>query len=145
MRRHPKLIPLSRQHRKMLMLAQLLKKGAPPYKGLPRSPEGKIEYAIGLYIQLIEKHFAIEEAFVFPLLGGTPTLDPLIAELKEEHQHLRAYFQQLDPAKPNLELMDSLGHLLEKHIRKEERQYFQAVQSEKEEELLTLELPLGEV
>lgn len=144
MRRHPKLIPLSRQHRSMLMLAQLLKKGAPPYKGLPQTSEGKIEYAIGLFVQLIEKHFAIEEQYVFPELAGTETLDRLIIELKVEHQHLRAYFQQLDPSKPNLALMDALGHLLEKHIRKEERQYFQAAQSEKGEALQHLDLPIEE-
>jgi len=141
MRRHPKLIPLSRQHRKMLMLAQLLKKGAPPYKELPQSPEGKIDYAIGLY-ELIEKHFTIEEECVFPLLAGTQSLDQLIIELKEEHQNLKAYFQQLNPAKPDVDLMDALGHLLEKHIRKEERQYFQIAQLEKKVALENLKLPI---
>ncbi len=142
MRRHPNLQPVSRQHRKMLMLAQLLKKGAPPYKGLPQTPEGKIEYAIGLFVNLIEKHFEIEEHYLFNTLAGTEELNLLVEELKADHQLLKEQFHKLNPLEPDLELMDELGQRLEKHIRKEEREYFQRAQQEKKEVLQTLSLPL---
>jgi hemerythrin-like domain-containing protein len=126
----------------MLMLAQLLKKNAPPYKGVPQTPVGRAEYAIGLFTNLIEKHFAIEESYVFPLLSGTEKLDTLIVALKNEHKLLREQFQQLNPDKPDVALMDALGHLLEQHIRKEEREYFQEAQRAKDELFAGLSLPI---
>ena len=41
MKRHEALAPLSREHHGTLILAQLLKKGAPVYKGLPDTDTGK--------------------------------------------------------------------------------------------------------
>ena len=143
MRRHPNLIPVSRQHRKMLMLAQLLKKNAPAYEGLPHTSEGKVEYAIGLYVNLIEKHFEIEEKHIFPLAKNKgEQLDALSIQLTEEHKLLKDKFLLLNPIEPKIDLMDELGVQLEKHIRKEERQLFQQLQQVGKADLEKLSLPI---
>ncbi|UZR92847.1 hemerythrin domain-containing protein [Chondrinema litorale] len=143
MRRHPKLTPVSRQHRKMLMLAQLLKKNAPAYKGLPTTPEGKVEYAIGIYVNLIEDHMEIEEKHIFPMaMKIDEQLEFLANELKEEHKVLKEKFLSLNPIDPNIELMNDLGERLEKHIRKEEREFFQQLQRVGKADLEALSLPI---
>lgn len=143
MRRHPKLTPVSRQHRKMLMLAQLLKKNAPAYQGLPQTPEGKIEYAIGLFVNLIEDHVEMEENYIFPMAEKmSEQLEFLANQLKEEHKVLKERFMSLNPLVPDLELMNELGNLLEKHIRKEEREFFQQLQKEGKADLEALSLPI---
>ena len=59
MRRHPCLIALSHDHHRGLLLAQLTKKDAPPYKTLPQTTEGKIEYAMNAWTNELEKHFRL--------------------------------------------------------------------------------------
>lgn len=140
MKRHPSLIPISREHRKMLMLAQLLKKNAPPYKGLPTDLEGKSAYAFHLKTQLIDQHWEKEEKRVFPFFQqfGNETLQVLIEELKAEHQELEGLFEQLHSSTTEA-VADQLGRKLEAHIRKEERIAFELAQEvigwEKLEEL----------
>ena len=61
MKRHEALAPLSREHHEALILAQLLKKGVPAYKGLPTDTAGKISYARQLYADKLRRHFLDEE------------------------------------------------------------------------------------
>lgn len=46
MKRHKALIPLSHDHHHGLLLAQLVKKNVPDYKGLHKNLEGKIKYIL---------------------------------------------------------------------------------------------------
>lgn len=141
MRRDPVLIPVSRQHRRLLMLAQLLKRNAPPYKGLPDTLAGKIAYASALRQTLLTAHTRYEEQVLFPFFrtaGGA--ISQLTDELEAEHQEIERLFQALASLAPEgilpeatapqaALLADQLGHLLERHIRKEERELFQQVQA----------------
>ncbi|GAB4403741.1 MAG: hypothetical protein OHK0053_28730 [Microscillaceae bacterium] len=131
MKRHPHLIPLSREHHQGLLLAQLLKADAPPYPGLPTDLLGKIQYARQKYQQLLQPHFEKEEAFLFAHIPKHyPDLQALIATLQEEHVELHQLFGQLQhPATIHPATLDHLGKLLEQHIRREERQFFQALQA----------------
>ena len=61
MKRHEALAPLSREHHSTLMLAQLLKKNAPVYKGLPTNAKDKAEYAFQQFETIIKNHFKQEE------------------------------------------------------------------------------------
>ena len=53
MKRHPALIPLSREHHGALILARLIQKDAPPYKGLPLEINGKAVYAQEFYKNIL--------------------------------------------------------------------------------------------
>ena len=127
LKRHPALIPLSREHHQWLLLAQLLKKDAPAYKGMPGTPTDKVAYARELWEQLIAPHIEKEETYLFPKVAKlAPDLVALLNELRLEHELLRNSFDKLHH---EVTTMDRLGRLLERHVRKEERVLFQQVQA----------------
>ncbi|MFN3695704.1 MAG: hemerythrin domain-containing protein [Ignavibacterium sp.] len=129
MKRHKSIVILSRDHQKGLMLAQLLKKNAPAYKGLPSDIEGKMKYAIETFRSDLNIHFEDEEKILFPVAAGKSNeCDQLINELIDEHK----FFYEKIPALVNstelLDEMDLIGCKLEEHIRKEERILFNLIQ-----------------
>ena len=135
MRRHEVLIPFSREHHQALLLAQLMKMGAPPYRGMPESPADKIRYAKVKAEQLLKPHFLREERVLFPFIAEiAPDLMKAYASLQAEHRLLMDLVGSLDPNEPDEYLMDDFGHLLDAHIRKEERGLFQDVQQLVKEE-----------
>ena len=142
MKRHPSLIPLSRFHRSVLFLALVCKKNAPPVKGYPTDLEGKRDYAISFYRGPLQKHIQTEENRLFPSISGkSPDLDQLITELKQEHIQLDQLFKNLEHTANLTEALAELGQLLEKHVRKEERQFFQLIQTSlSEDELVAIRL-----
>lgn len=137
MKRHPALIHLSRDHQQGLMLAQLLKKNAPEYKGLPTDAVGKMNYAKDLYNNELDQHFKEEEEFVFPhLTNKSIEIDELVTEILSEHQILQNSILSLKDDSNLIDNMDKIGYLLEAHIRKEERVLFEKIpQVLSEEEL----------
>lgn len=146
MKRHNALILLSHDHHHGLLLAQLLKKNAPAYKGLPSDTEGKISYALEKFKTDLAIHFDDEEKILFPILKGkTNEVDELILELVEEHKQLREKIISLSDTDNPEDRMDEIGHLLEKHIRKEERNLFQkAQQILVKEELSDIEVSINQ-
>lgn len=137
MKRHPALIHLSRDHQQGLMLAQLLKKNAPEYKGLPTDAVDKMNYAKDLYNNELDQHFKEEEEFVFPhLTNKSIEIDELVTEILSEHQILQNSILSLKDDSNLIDNMDKIGYLLEAHIRKEERVLFEKIpQVLSEEEL----------
>lgn len=128
MKRHEALAPLSRDHHGTLILAQLLKKTAPVYKGLPIDLEKKAAYAKHLFEKDIEKHFALEETMLENVTHCHPEIKELGIQVVHEHKQIRALFLSLDN-KADLEAtLDELGKALEAHIRKEERVLFPLLQ-----------------
>ncbi|MFW5700071.1 MAG: hemerythrin domain-containing protein [bacterium] len=131
MKRHEKLIPLSREHHKMLLLAQLLKKDAPAYRGMPALLPEKLHYAVHTYKSLIIDHFHREEIYLFPVIKSVSVADELVTELEAEHQQIKSRFDKiLNGFVHDKENVHNLALLLESHVRKEERQLFQIVQNE---------------
>ncbi|NOK59499.1 MAG: hemerythrin domain-containing protein [Chloroflexi bacterium AL-W] len=129
MKRHPSLVPLSREHQRGLFLAQALKRGIPRFKDLPTTVDGKREYALSVYKALLQHHFHVEEIILFPAIRGRNIeIDTLINELLQEHQQMHTLFQTLHNTSDLETLLHELGLLLESHIRKEERQLFERVQ-----------------
>lgn len=130
MRRHPSLIPLSRFHRSVLFLALLAKKNGPDLKGYPKDLPGKRDYALNFYQKKLRPHFALEATQLFPLAESiSPVLAQMVQELREERALLARYFERLE-AVEDFQLLHEIGDALEKHIRKEERQFFQLLQAE---------------
>ncbi len=139
MKRHPALIPLSQDHQKGLLLAQLLKKNAPEYKGLPSDIIGKINFAKDMYKNELDNHFEDEEKLLFPYLKGKDKeLDNLIAEILDEHIFLKEKILGLTENTEIIDQLDEIGNVLDQHIRKEERILFEKAQSILDEQELNL-------
>ena len=138
-KRHNALQPLSRDHHQGLILAQQLKKGAPQYKGMPSTLEGKKEYTQSFYNIELGNHFKNEENILFPFVKGkNEDVDKLIVEIISEHRKMEALINDLEKT-DNLEsVLDELGWLLEKHIRKEERELFVEIEKVLSEDELNI-------
>jgi len=128
MKRHETLAPLSREHHDALILAQLLKKDAPQYKGLPVEPEGKSKYALQYFETGLQSHFIKEEKMLDQVKQYHPRIAALAKEIKAEHIQLKTLFTSLHDTKDLPAALDQLGLLLEAHIRKEERVLFPLIQ-----------------
>lgn len=137
MKRHTSLAPLSRQHHGALILAQLLKKGAPAYKGLPTDIDGKAAYAVQFYNNELLPHFETEEQVIIQKIKGIHTgLDLLSNEILEDHKALRILFNSISNHPDLATHLDYIGCTLEMHIRKEERAFFPLIQTRCSEGLL---------
>lgn len=128
MKRHEKLIPYSRFHRKILFLALIAKENAPKVKGYPTESEDKINYALSFYKEELTAHFKLEQLKLFDFyINKDKEVDLLIKELIAERSEINNLFQSLSVNRKETTL-HQLGELLEKHVRKEERKFFQLVQ-----------------
>jgi hemerythrin-like domain-containing protein len=140
-KRHASLINLSRDHYSGLLLASVLKKNTPHYKNMPESPEDKSAFVQLKYKTELREHFIAEEEILFPFVKGRMNeIDTLIDELLGEHRFLESKISGIGGSEDLVSDLDEIGHVLERHIRKEERQLFQLIQDMlSENELLILE------
>jgi hemerythrin-like domain-containing protein len=139
MKRHPALYPLSHDHHQGLILAQQLKNDAPQYKGMPATIEEKKNYTISFYNNELKKHFKEEEEILFPFAKNrTPELDIMINEIVDEHRKMENLVNQLEKTTDLENVLDELGWLLEKHIRKEERMLFVEIEKMLSEDELNI-------
>lgn len=144
MKRHESLVQLSRDHHQALILAQLIKKNAPAYKGMPTTLPGKIIYAVNLFNTELKKHFEKEEAMLQLVNEMYPAINKISGEIFEEHIALSALFLSLEGSADQENLLDELGNKLDAHIRKEERILFPLIQDYcTEEQLLQLKTILN--
>ena len=121
---------LSREHHDGLIAAQLIKKGAPDYKGMPTDFKGKSEYIVQFYYSHLVPHFQNEEDKLFPLVKDIDeNIDSLIIEIIQEHNLIKNYIKTVEENNHTEETLDQLGKLLDNHIRKEERVLFELIQN----------------
>lgn len=145
MKRHKSLIPLSRQHHEALILAQIIKKDAPAYKGLPTDIKGKREYTLIMFRDHLVPHFEAEELILIPfVLGKNEKIDELCEQIISEHNEISVLIE-LIRTEEDLEInLDKLGILISLHVRKEERELFKIIQEVfTEERLLILKKELS--
>ncbi|MEX0802047.1 MAG: hemerythrin domain-containing protein [Candidatus Binatia bacterium] len=126
-KRHPTLIPLSQDHHHGLALAlRCRKQGLGQIK--PMGAEGLRERArefLGLYARDLTSHFRAEEEILFPRLRAqAPDSGQLIDELLRDHETIRRAIPKLEASTLLDKLIFDLGDLLERHIRREERELF---------------------
>lgn len=136
MKRNEAIAPLSRDHHGSLLLAQLLKKNAPVYRGMPVGILEKAIYAQQQFEEHINDHFSREEAMLKMTKGIHEAIDLLTAEIITEHRQLVSLFQSLDTSTDPETTMDTLATALESHIRKEERMLFPLLQQHCSKDLL---------
>lgn len=140
MRRHSSLIPLSHFHKRVLFTAQLAKGNSPPYPGYPRDPEGKKNYIIRFFESGLKDHFNAEEVELLPKVEEKSSeIKSLATDIRNEHRQIESIIRKLEDSQNLEEDLNELGYLLEKHVRKKERQFFQLVQDLlSEDELKTI-------
>lgn len=135
MRRAEALLKLSREHHTGLILAQLLKKNAPLYKGLPESFEEKAEYLLSMMKTHLLPHFEQEELIIAYLDKKSAIYKPMHERILSEHVGMKQLCDRFraGDGEPQ-DLMDEFGRMLEKHIRFEEREYFEFLQKHASDE-----------
>ncbi len=80
---------------------------------------------LDFYTCNLEAHFRAEEEVLFPALhSAIPATGSVIEELIREHVEIRQTLPRLDAGSGLAKLIFDLGDLLERHIRREERELF---------------------
>jgi hemerythrin-like domain-containing protein len=125
MLRDKNLIPLSHQHQHSLAICVRLDRATQAGKVDLEAWQTEIAQA---FQQEIGIHFAAEEKEVFPRAARFPEMLPLVEELRGEHTALRDFFAHAANRTLDQAALAEFGERLAAHIRKEERQLFQAMQ-----------------
>ena len=125
--RHPSLIALSHDHHHGLALALRCRKqalGQMKPLGMQGLKERTNEVS-DFVSKMLEPHFKAEEEVLFPLMRSCiPEGDSLIENLSEEHRQIRRMTARLESSANLSKGLFDLGDLLERHIRREERELF---------------------
>ena len=138
MKRHQSLINLSKDHYHGLVLAQMIKKGAPQYKGMPGTLKGKLEYTLTFWSKDLTRHFEEEEKILLPfIINKNDHLDSLCNKMLQDHKEIKEIIEKLNLDNNTESLLNDLGFLLERHIRMEEREMFETIQNTFSDEELT--------
>lgn len=123
------LIQLSKEHHDFLILAQLLKKDVPDYKGLPNNLNDKILYAQDKYNSKIKSHFFTEQKIFDYLKDVDHIYTELCSEYENDHKIIERMLLNLNPNLSDIENLNEAGIKIYDHTRKEERLLFQQLQS----------------
>jgi len=128
LKRHPALIPLSRDHHFALRQALWLRRAAGA-SNLDAAVRVAREFSV-FHRDDLRPHMADEESIVFPAFEAA---DPAGTErLRGEHREIDALTSRLrsllDGGTDPRPLMAEIASLLDDHVRYEERSYFMAVQ-----------------
>ncbi len=129
MKRHPALVPLSRQHHDVLALGVFIDRGL---RGSPAAATvaDLRDRALSLWELEIRGHFEVEERVVFPAARQMIEDPSLVDLLLADHAAVRGKFSELERCEPQaaMGLLLELRELLVAHTRREERELFEAVQ-----------------
>jgi hemerythrin-like domain-containing protein len=134
--RHRSLIALSHDHHHGLALALRCRKQALG-RLKPMGAEG-LRLRAAEFCEFFEKqlarHFRAEEEVLFPLMRATrPQSASLLDALLAEHRLLRETVGRLAAGAALSKALFDAGDLLERHIRKEERELFPLYEADVEE------------
>lgn len=125
--RHPSLVALSHDHHHGLALALRCRKQALG-QIKPMGTAGlreRAEEVLAFYASNLIAHFRAEEELLFPLIRSiAPQSEPIIKNLTREHNEIHLGVAQLKAGAGLAKLIFDLGDLLERHIRREERELF---------------------
>lgn len=125
--RHPSLIPLSHDHHQGLALALRCRKQAlGQIKPVGRAGfEERAKEVKDFFSKNLERHFRAEEEVLFPAISSCASeSQQMVEDLIKEHQQIRKQVAGLGEKKALSKTLFDLGDLLERHIRREERELF---------------------
>ncbi len=128
-KRHPSLVPLSREHHLALLLAFRLRHGLPRTQKPTDSPQEQAGDTVRFFHSKLATHFRAEEEALFPLIHKTlPQAESLLNTLIAEHAEMRTQAQALEQTASDTAVLTTqlkaFGDLLERHVRSEERELF---------------------
>jgi hemerythrin-like domain-containing protein len=144
MKRHPALIPLSRDHHDGLVQAVRLRRAAADGDASARLAAAR-EF-VEFFRNDERLHLRDEEEELFPLLLRHVQSEPApLREARVQHLQLEGFARTLDVAVTagslDRETLDAVGELLDAHVRLEERQLFPLIEElVPDDELRRLEL-----
>lgn len=125
--RHSSLILLSHDHHHGLALALRCRKQALG-RIKPMGLQGLEERASEVkefFTKSLERHFQAEEEILFPIIRSCASEGhPMVENLIEEHKQIRNEVARLEEKEKLSKNLFDLGDLLERHIRREERELF---------------------
>jgi hemerythrin-like domain-containing protein len=126
MLRDKNLIPLSHQHQHALALCVRIDRASPvPAADLPM---WQAELA-QIFESEISLHFVAEENILFPQAESFDELRPLVEDLRADHAELRDQFNRASSQSMTAAEVKIIAERLSAHIRKEERQLFEGMQT----------------
>lgn len=135
--RHPSLILLSHDHHHGLALALRCRKQALG-QIKPTGVEGlraRAREFTDFFSNNLTPHFEAEEKVLFPILHSSAVESHLlIEELLREHKQIRGWVMDLKDEANLARTVHDLGDLLERHIRREERELFPIFEREVSED-----------
>lgn len=126
LKRHPSLLPFSREHHHSLLLSWKIRRGI----SLGISAARIKKYTDWFYETYIRDHFRLEEEFVFPVLEEG---NELVKRALSEHRRLERLFNDTADAERSISLLEEE---LENHIRFEERVLFKEIQKVADQQTL---------
>jgi hemerythrin-like domain-containing protein len=131
MKRHPALIPLSRDHQNGLVQASRLRHAAAGGDAPARLAAAR-EF-VEFFRNEERVHLRDEEEELFPLLlRRVPSQPAPLREARVQHVQLEGFARKLEIAMAagivNREALAAVGELLEAHIRLEERELFPLIE-----------------
>jgi hemerythrin-like domain-containing protein len=125
MLRDPALIPLSHQHQHALALCVRIDRA-------PRSTPSELSAwqaeIVSLFEQEIRFHFDAEERILFPAAERFAELRQLVADLRRDHDSLRGKVASAAAHTMSAADLKSFADHLATHVRREERELFEAMQ-----------------
>jgi len=130
MLRDPALIPLSHQHHNGLALGVLIRRSLTADSSADNIAKLARKVIDRYEVELVN-HFEIEEQVLFPACGPSPLVDGLIAD----HRALEALVTGIR-TEPSVPLLEQFCELLTAHIRREERELFEQIQTTMPREVL---------
>ena len=125
MLRDKSLIPLSRQHQHALALCVRIERSSPAGADLRRWQQ---EIAQQFETE-IKFHFVAEERVLFPVGRRFEELNDLVDDLLAEHAWLRQCFAKAERGEMDAADLSAFASRLSRHIRKEEREFFECMQA----------------
>lgn len=135
MLRNKNLIPLSHQHQRALALCVRIERAT---GAASHMKEWQAEIA-QVFRDEIGIHFAAEQSVLFPAARSFEELVPLVEDLIGDHAVLREQFAAAEAGTMTVGDLGTFAKLLSTHIRREERELFEAMQRlMREEELAAL-------
>jgi hemerythrin-like domain-containing protein len=125
MLRDRNLIPLSHQHQHALALCVQIDRSVQAATADLEALQAQIRTMFNLEIRW---HFAAEEEVLFAEAATFADLKPLVDQLLREHITLRDYFARAERREMDGATLREFARLLSAHIRREERELFEACQ-----------------
>ena len=121
-KRHPAIVSFSRDHHFGLLLVWKIRQGLNKAVDAERISD----YVLYFFKEDLEKHFKEEEQLLFSRLPGD---DPLRRRAEADHQSVYKLVTAIGKKKDDAILLDQLADELERHIRFEERELFNHLQT----------------